>query len=52
LIGNNGRLTDAAAAKGAHFVGICCERNIPIIFLQNTHPTDATNVDLNPGNDK
>ena len=29
-------MTDTAAAKGAHFVQMCSERNVPLIFLHNT----------------
>ncbi|XP_072023384.1 methylcrotonoyl-CoA carboxylase beta chain, mitochondrial-like [Amphiura filiformis] len=36
IVANKGHLSQDAATKGAHFVEICCHRNIPIIFLQNT----------------
>jgi 3-methylcrotonyl-CoA carboxylase beta subunit len=35
LIANNGVLFSESAQKGAHFVEICSQRNIPLIFLQN-----------------
>lgn len=35
VIGNNGVLFADSAVKGAHFVELCCQRNIPLIFLQN-----------------
>lgn len=35
IIGNNGVLFSESAMKGAHFVELCTQRNIPIIFLQN-----------------
>ncbi len=35
IIANNGILFSEAAVKGAHFVELCCQRNIPILFLQN-----------------
>lgn len=35
LIGNNGVLFSEAAQKGAHFVELCSQRRIPLIFLQN-----------------
>lgn len=35
VIGNNGVLFAESAVKGAHFVQLCTQRNIPIIFLQN-----------------
>lgn len=39
IVGNNGHLSEHAADKGAHFVQLCCERDIPLIFLQNTQDT-------------
>ncbi|XP_076440810.1 uncharacterized protein LOC143280133 [Babylonia areolata] len=38
IVGNQGEVTADAAAKGAHFVTMCNERQIPLIFLQNTPP--------------
>ncbi len=35
IIGNNGVLFSESAQKGAHFIELCCQRKIPIIFLQN-----------------
>ncbi|KAG1649495.1 Methylcrotonoyl-CoA carboxylase beta chain, mitochondrial [Nymphon striatum] len=35
IIGNNGVLFSEAAQKGAHFVELCSQRNIPLVFLQN-----------------
>ncbi|KAB2674311.1 methylcrotonoyl-CoA carboxylase [Brucella tritici] len=35
IIANNGVLFSEAALKGAHFIELCCQRNIPLIFLQN-----------------
>ena len=35
IIVNNGVLFSEAALKGAHFIELCCQRNIPLIFLQN-----------------
>lgn len=35
IIANNGVLFSASALKGAHFVELCSQRNIPLIFLQN-----------------
>ncbi|KAI1289685.1 Methylcrotonoyl-CoA carboxylase beta chain, mitochondrial [Halotydeus destructor] len=35
LVGNNGVLFSESALKGAHFIELCCQRNIPLIFLQN-----------------
>ena len=35
IIGNNGVLFSESALKGAHFVELCAQRNIPLVFLQN-----------------
>lgn len=35
ILGNNGVLFGESAQKGAHFVELCAERKIPLIFLQN-----------------
>jgi len=35
ILGNNGVLFSESALKGAHFIELCCARNIPLIFLQN-----------------
>jgi len=35
VIGNNGVLFSESAMKGAHFIQLCCQRKIPLIFLQN-----------------
>ncbi|PID49308.1 MAG: methylcrotonoyl-CoA carboxylase [Proteobacteria bacterium] len=35
IIANNGILFSEAALKGAHFVELCCQRGIPLVFLQN-----------------
>lgn len=35
IIGNNGVLFPEAAIKGTHFIELCCQRKIPLIFLQN-----------------
>ncbi|KAB0803726.1 hypothetical protein PPYR_00696 [Photinus pyralis] len=35
VIGNNGVLFSESALKGCHFVQLCTQRNIPLIFLQN-----------------
>lgn len=35
ILGNNGVLFSESAMKGAHFVELCCQRHIPLIFLQN-----------------
>lgn len=38
IIANNGELTSQASLKGTHFVELCCQRNVPLLFLQNTLP--------------
>ncbi|MFC0217045.1 carboxyl transferase domain-containing protein [Pseudochelatococcus lubricantis] len=35
IVANNGILFSESAAKGAHFVELCCQRRIPLVFLQN-----------------
>jgi 3-methylcrotonyl-CoA carboxylase beta subunit len=35
ILANNGVLFSESAQKGAHFVELCCQRNIPLLFLQN-----------------
>ncbi len=35
IVANNGILFSASAQKGAHFVELCSQRGIPLIFLQN-----------------
>ncbi|MCI2808197.1 carboxyl transferase domain-containing protein [Eoetvoesiella caeni] len=35
IVGNNGILFSEAAQKGTHFIELCCQRKIPLVFLQN-----------------
>lgn len=43
IIANNGPLLPDACLKGAHFIEICCQRKIPVVFLQNiSHPKEMT----------
>lgn len=35
IIANNGILFSESALKGAHFVELCCQRGVPLVFLQN-----------------
>jgi 3-methylcrotonyl-CoA carboxylase beta subunit len=35
LLANNGILFSESAQKGTHFIELCCQRRIPLIFLQN-----------------
>jgi geranyl-CoA carboxylase beta subunit len=36
LIGNNGPIDADGAAKAAQFIHLCCQANVPIVYLQNT----------------
>lgn len=36
IIANNGILFSESAQKGAHFIELCDQRGIPLVFLQNT----------------
>ncbi len=35
VIANNGILFSESALKGTHFIQLCCQRSIPLVFLQN-----------------
>jgi acetyl-CoA carboxylase carboxyltransferase component len=35
IVANNGVLLSEAALKGAHFVQLCAQRRLPLVFLQN-----------------
>lgn len=35
IVANNGILFGESAVKGAHFVSLCAQRKIPLVFLQN-----------------
>ena len=35
IVANNGILFSESAQKGAHFIQLCAQRNIPLLFLQN-----------------
>ena len=35
IVANNGVLFSEAAQKGAHFIELCSQRSIPLVFLQN-----------------
>ncbi len=36
IVGNNGPIDAAGAAKAAQFIQLCCQANLPVVFLQNT----------------
>uniref|UniRef100_A0A8C2ZYC8 methylcrotonoyl-CoA carboxylase n=1 Tax=Cyclopterus lumpus TaxID=8103 RepID=A0A8C2ZYC8_CYCLU len=44
IVANNGELSYQAALKGSHFVQLCDQRDVPLLFLQNTAPTTAPTV--------
>ncbi|TVQ80728.1 MAG: methylcrotonoyl-CoA carboxylase [Bradymonadales bacterium] len=35
ILANNGILFSESALKGAHFIELCCQRKIPLLFFQN-----------------
>jgi len=35
VLANNGVLFSESALKGTHFIEVCCQRKIPLVFLQN-----------------
>jgi 3-methylcrotonyl-CoA carboxylase beta subunit len=35
ILANNGILFSESGQKGAHFIELCCQRRIPLVFLQN-----------------
>ncbi|WP_157266778.1 carboxyl transferase domain-containing protein [Azohydromonas aeria] len=35
IVANNGILFGESAQKGAHFIELCCQRGVPLLFLQN-----------------
>ncbi|WP_146586835.1 carboxyl transferase domain-containing protein [Puniceibacterium confluentis] len=35
ILANNGVLFSESSVKGAHFIELCCQRKIPLLFLQN-----------------
>ena len=35
IVANNGILFSESAQKGAHFIELCAQRKIPLVFLQN-----------------
>ncbi|GMV88849.1 MAG: acetyl-CoA carboxylase subunit beta [Chthonomonas sp.] len=35
ILANDGILFSESAQKGAHFIELCCQRGIPLVFLQN-----------------
>ncbi|KAJ9634151.1 Methylcrotonoyl-CoA carboxylase beta chain, mitochondrial [Knufia peltigerae] len=35
IVANNGILFSESSLKGAHFIELCCQRDVPLVFLQN-----------------
>ena len=35
IVANNGILFSESALKGTHFIELCCQRRIPLVFVQN-----------------
>ena len=35
IVANNGIIFSESALKTTHFISLCCQRNIPLVFLQN-----------------
>jgi 3-methylcrotonyl-CoA carboxylase beta subunit len=35
IIANNGILYSESSLKATHFIELCCQRKIPLVFLQN-----------------
>ncbi len=35
VLGNNGPLYSSSALKAAHFIQLCCQKRVPILYLQN-----------------
>jgi len=35
IVANNGILFSESALKGTHFIEMCCQRGVPLLFLQN-----------------
>ncbi|CAL1592624.1 unnamed protein product [Knipowitschia caucasica] len=46
IVANNGELSNEAALKGTHFVQLCDQRDIPLLFLQNTVPASASTFSI------
>ncbi|XP_061489378.1 methylcrotonoyl-CoA carboxylase beta chain, mitochondrial-like isoform X1 [Rhineura floridana] len=46
IVANNGELTHDASLKGSHFIQLCSQRNVPVLFVLNTAPclTEPTSL--------
>ena len=47
IVANAGVLESDSSVKGAHFVQLCCQRGIPLFFVQNI--TGCPSADPHPG---
>jgi len=36
IVGNNGPITPQGSVKAAQFIQLCCQSNLPLVYLQNT----------------
>ena len=50
IVANQGLLCGDSATKGSHFVQLCDQRNIPLVFLQNMWPIEDYGEDMDKGN--
>ncbi|XP_029002981.1 methylcrotonoyl-coenzyme A carboxylase 2 [Betta splendens] len=46
IVANNGELSYQATLKGSHFIQLCDQREVPLLFLQNTAPAPTSAVSL------
>jgi len=44
IVANNGVLFSEAALKGTHFIELCSQRGIPLLFLQNITGTTFASI--------
>nr|XP_057929799.1 methylcrotonoyl-coenzyme A carboxylase 2 [Doryrhamphus excisus] len=49
IVANNGELSYQSALKGSHFVQLCDQRDVPLLFLQNTAPSAALTLSPTQG---
>ena len=47
IIANNGILFSESSLKGSHFIQLCCQRKIPLLFFQNITGFMVGKVSLN-----
>ena len=45
-------MEEAEAVKGSHFVQMCDQRSIPIVFLQNSSPEGVSVTTAEQGRDR